>query len=99
MQPEKHEIIQYFKAQLGPRPAVSRANLSSSVAELAELLNDEIRLGAVYEWGMPEGHGGREIIVDLLRSAMTRQWHTLWVATLGETMIYPPCLGGSWDRP
>ena len=80
-----------FGIHLAEPPAPTQ-KLRSGVPELDAFLSGGLPFGAVTEWGMPLGRGGRLVVARFLRGSPTVKTPlTLWVRPNNNPLvIYPP---------
>ncbi len=105
-QPSGNLVTQSFTYQLsamGVQPASSHLEKSKIVSQIRQLdsfLDGGLPIGAVSEWGVPLGRGGRELLLTWLASRVQEN-HTnaqgyeaphwsLWVHSRTKLDVYPP---------
>ena len=88
-----HPLPEWSRELIQPAQQLDqRETLPSGIELLDRFLEGGLPVGALTEWGMPFGFGGREILIPWIRH-MTRaaqpQW-ALWVHRNPQLEIYPP---------
>ena len=63
--------------------------LSSNIRELDGFFDGGLPYGAVVEWGVPFGLGGREVVLAFLSKTPKDVW-TLWAGSKPQFTVYPP---------
>lgn len=66
-----------------------RPRIATRIGWLDAALGGGLAPGELSEWGLPWGHGGRELIVAILAAVM-RTDRALWIQTGRQISIYPP---------
>ncbi len=70
--------------------------LKSGIKDLDQVIGGGLTFGAVTEWGLPSGQGGRELIIPFLVGAtrgenLPSPLHCLWVSSVRSPLsVYPP---------
>ena len=62
----------------------------SGNSALDEFLEGGLASGAVSEWGMPAGHGAREIVLSIVGRVTAAEMLVLWVNGQDGLEVYPP---------
>ena len=71
------------------------SKLSSGIKYLDSFLDGGLPLGAITEWGVPLGRGGRAVVMNFLSTLLSREldekprWG-LWAYSRPQLMVYPP---------
>lgn len=69
---------------------LATGSLGSICGDLTRFLGGALAPGSLSEWGMPSGHGARELALSIVAQATAQQRLVLWVNGNESLAVYPP---------
>ncbi len=86
-QQHQFPFIQGLTSASAHRPG---ERLPSDREDLNGYLEGGLPIGAICEWGLPPGQGGREIVLRWLSPLTQQGGLCLWVCSQEDLLVYPP---------